>query len=239
MDIECSICDGTGFRVDEDTNTAYPCVCRHQRILARRTKALSKRLPKRYRNVSLESTFMHDARARNPAVMRGFEAYLRRIDENLEAGRGLWIFGGVGTGKTELAMLVSKTAMDRGHSVIRYTLPELLATIRGTFNDDSASTYLSLVDSLCTVELLHIDDVGAEQTSPWVLEQLYTIVNARYEEQKSIVLTTNLEDREAMATQIGDRTASRLAEMCDVLPFHGTDFRVEGDDLVATDRRTG
>jgi DNA replication protein DnaC len=74
------------------------------------------------------------------------------------------------------------------------------------------------------VDLLHVDDVGAEQTSAWVLEQLYTIVNTRYEDGRAVMLTTNLAEDELRA-QIGDRTVSRLNEMCTVLPLHGDDQR--------------
>src|SRR4029079_11803734 len=77
---------------------------------------------------------------------------------------------------------------------------------------------------LCAVDLLHVDDVGAEQTSPWVLEQLYTIVNTRYEDGRAVMLTTNLAE-DALREQIGDRTVSRLGEMCTVLPLHGEDQR--------------
>jgi DNA replication protein DnaC len=58
-----------------------------------------------------------------------------------------------------------------------------------------------------------------------VLEQLYTIVNARYEEERSIVITTNIEAPEQLAAQIGERTVSRLEEMCTVLPLFGEDGR--------------
>jgi DNA replication protein DnaC len=74
---------------------------------------------------------------------------------------------------------------------------------------------------------LHIDDVGAERTNEWVLEELYSIVNARYEEQRSIVITTNILDREALCEQITERTVSRLTEMCDELPLLGDDRRLE------------
>jgi hypothetical protein len=57
-----------------------------------------------------------------------------------------------------------------------------------------------------------------------VLEQLYAIVNARYEEERAIVLTTNL-DRDALADQINERTVSRLEEMCEILPVMGADHR--------------
>jgi DNA replication protein DnaC len=57
-----------------------------------------------------------------------------------------------------------------------------------------------------------------------VLEQLYAIVNARYEGERSMVITTNL-DREALVEQINERTVSRLEEMCEVLPVWGGDNR--------------
>ena len=74
-----------------------------------------------------------------------------------------------------------------------------------------------------------MDDVGAEQTSPWVLEQLYTIVNTRYEDGRAMVLTTNLR-RDALCDQVGGRTVSRLFEMWgDPIPMFGHDRRVELD----------
>ena len=101
---------------------------------------------------------------------------------------------------------------------------DLLAEIRATFEADADGSYVSLLDRLAAVDLLHVDDVGAEKTSAWVLEQLYAIVNARYEEERSIVITTNLE-REELAAQIHERTVSRLEEMCTVVPLFGQDAR--------------
>jgi len=58
-----------------------------------------------------------------------------------------------------------------------------------------------------------------------VLEQLYAIVNERYEAQRSMVVTTNL-DQPALEEQIGPRTVSRLVEICgDPLPLFGEDLR--------------
>jgi DNA replication protein DnaC len=156
--------------------------------------------------------------------VRAVKAFVRDVDGNLDRGRGLWLYGSVGTGKTTLAMLVSKAALDAGRSVAIYSLPRLLAEIRTTFDDDNDRTYTVLLDRLAEVDLLHIDDVGAEKTSEWVLEQLYAIINARYEEERSVLITTNLE-RDALAEQITERTVSRLEEMCEVLPLWGADAR--------------
>ena len=71
------------------------------------------------------------------------------------------------------------------------------------------------------------DDVGAERSNDWVLEELYSIVNGRYEEQRSIVITTNIDDRDALGEQVTARTVSRLIEMCEELPVLGRDRRMD------------
>jgi DNA replication protein DnaC len=215
------ICDGSGMVVDDDHRLAAPCRCRGLIVGERRARGLSNAIPKKYRGVSFDRPPITDMPAATVQVVR---AYLRNLDQRLEEGRGLWLYGDVGTGKTTLAMLVSKTALEAGRSVAIYSLPRLLAEIRDTYEEGSRHSYTDLLDRLAEVDLLHIDDVGTEKTSPWVLEQLYAIVNSRYEEQRSIVLTTNL-DREALAEQINPRTVSRLEEMCEELPLFGADHR--------------
>jgi DNA replication protein DnaC len=111
-----------------------------------------------------------------------------------------------------------------GRSVAIYSLPRLLNEIRDTHRAERS--HVELLDRLTAVDLLHIDDVGAERSTDWVLEELYSIVNARYEDQRSIVITTNL-DYDELSAQIAARTVSRLAEMCDQLPLEGVDRRVE------------
>ncbi|HZO36337.1 MAG TPA: ATP-binding protein [Solirubrobacteraceae bacterium] len=214
-------CDGSGFLVDDETRTAVPCGCRTQLVSRRRAGSLSAVIPKRYKEVGFDR---NPVTAMPEPVLRPIRAYVRKIDENLDQGRGLWLFGEVGTGKTTLAMLVAKAALDAGRSVAIYSMPRLLNEIRRTYDDGSDSSYLALFDRLAAVDLLHIDDVGAERSSPWVLEQLYSIVNARYEAERSMTITTNL-DLEPLAEQIGDRTVSRLKEMCEAIPIHGTDHR--------------
>ncbi len=229
MDDRCpfDLCDGTGFVVDEATNDARDCRCRAQRVSRARARSLSGVIPRRYRGVSFDRPPVTEIA---PAVTAVVRRYVGRIDDQVAAGRGLWFFGSVGTGKTTLAMLVSRHALEAGHSVAIYSLPRLLAEIRTTFDDDRDNSYVDLLDRLTSVDLLHIDDVGAEKTSPWVLEQLYAIVNARYEDERSVIITTNLE-RDELAGQINERTVSRLEEMCEVLPLWGADARQQRHDV--------
>jgi DNA replication protein DnaC len=217
------VCDGTGFVYDESTNTAYDCRCRPQRLAQARARSLSAVIPRRYRDVAFERAPVTEI---EPQVVAATRRYANRIDEQLSAGRGLWFMGPVGTGKTTLAMLVSKAALKAGRSVAIYSLPRLLNEIRETAHGAERS-HVDLLDRLTAVDLLHIDDVGAERTTDWVLEELYSIVNARYEDERSMVITTNILDREALCEQISERTVSRLTEMCDELPLLGDDRRMD------------
>lgn len=220
------LCDGSGFVFDAATNTASDCRCRAQRVSRARARSLSGVIPRKYRGVSFDRPPVTEIAAPVTAAVRRF---VNRIDENVDDGRGLWFFGSVGTGKTTLAMLVSSHALEAGHSVAIYSLPRLLAEIRTTFDDDRGNSYTGLLDRLTSVDLLQIDDVGAEKTTDWVLEQLYAIINARYENERSVIITTNLE-RDELAEQINERTVSRLEEMCEVLPLWGTDARRQRPD---------
>jgi DNA replication protein DnaC len=216
------VCDGSGLVYDEATNTAYDCRCRPQRIAQAKARHLSAVIPRRYRDVSFDRPPVTDIDVHVVAATR---RYVDTIDAQLDAGRGLWVMGPVGTGKTTLAMLVSKAALKAGRSVAIYSLPRLLNEIRDTHRAERS--HVDLLDRLTAVDLLHIDDVGAERTNEWVLEELYSIVNARYEDERSVVITTNILDREALCEQVSERTVSRLTEMCDELPLLGHDRRMD------------
>jgi DNA replication protein DnaC len=217
------LCDGSGLIYEEDSNTASDCRCRPQIIATRKARSLSAVIPKRYRDVAFERPPVTEIEPRR--VVDEVRAFATRIGEHLDAGRGLWFMGPVGTGKTTLAILVSKAALAAGRSVAIYSLPRLLNEIRDTHRAERS--HLELLDRLTAVDLLHIDDVGAERTTDWVLEELYSIVNARYEDRRSMVITTNITDRDELCQQITERTVSRLTEMCDELPLLGHDRRMD------------
>lgn len=181
-------------------------------------------IPRRFRGVSLDRKPICDL---DPPVLRDVRAFIRDIDHNLAEGRGRWFFGDVGTGKTSLAMLISMAAEKAGNSVAIYSVPRLLAEIKETYEDGSGRSYQQLFRALCEVELLHLDDLGAEKRTDWVIEQLYAIVNERWQDERSILVTTNLLDLEELRAQLGPRTVSRLAEMCGTpIPIMGADLRM-------------
>ena len=214
------VCDGSGFVFDDSTNTAFDCRCRAARIVMAKARSLSAVIPKRYRDVGFDRWPVTEI---DPPIVAATRRFADSIDSKVQTGRGLWFMGQVGTGKTTLAMLVSKAALEAGCSVAIYSLPRLLNEIRDTHRAERS--HVDLLDRLTAVDLLHIDDVGAERTTDWVLEELYSIVNARYEDERSMVITTNIVDHAALCEQIAERTVSRLTEMCDQLPLGGEDQR--------------
>jgi DNA replication protein DnaC len=219
-------CDGSGWILGPE-DVARPCECRERRVSRARSRGVASVIPAKYRGVSFDRPPVTQFDTTVVGVVR---EYVERLDENLEAGHGLWLMGDVGTGKTSLAMLVSKAALEAGRSVAIYSLPRLLARIRRTYDAEAGEqSYLEFFQRLTAVDLLHVDDLGAEKRSDWVLEQLYALVDERYESQRSIVVTTNLEQA-ALEEQIGARTVSRLVEICgDPLPLFGEDLRYRVD----------
>lgn len=228
------ICDGSGWILGPE-DVARPCDCREERLSRGHNRGISSVIPARYRGVSFDRPPVADMARdlQTKAAVTEVRAFVDDLDRRLGEGRGLWIFGDTGTGKTTLAMLISKAVLEAGRSVAIYSLPKLLARIRRTYDSEpGGDSYLSLFDKLTSVDLLHIDDLGAEKRSDWVLEQLYALVNERYETERSVVITTNL-THEELEEQIGSRTVSRLTEICDEVPLFGSDRRYGSISRVA------
>jgi DNA replication protein DnaC len=181
---------------------------------ARVAGSLRARIPREYESASFEHSNVSGLPRQ---AVQDVRRYVDALPQKLADGDGLWFSGGTGTGKTWLAMLVAKRAIEGGHGVAIYNVPRLLSEIRRTYDGEGVST-LDLLDQLTSVPLLVLDDIGVERSNPWVLEQLYTVINERWQERRSIILTTNL-DRQELNDHIGERAVSRLVGMCDVVPL--------------------
>jgi DNA replication protein DnaC len=242
------VCDGSGWILGPE-DVARPCDCREQRLKKNRSRGVASSLPAKFRGVSFDRPPVSDM-ARDSTTkeaVRATRSYVDTMEQNLAAGKGIWFLGDVGTGKTTLGMLVAKVALERRYSVAVYSTTKLLNRIRSTYGSDRLGAYDAFFEELTSVDLLFIDDLGAERNTDWVIEQLYLIVNERYETERAIMFTANLhqvvEDDTAKSThrkpekrlelrveeEIGRRTFSRLTEMCgDPVMVHGEDRRSEG-----------
>ena len=194
-------CDGSTWILDEESNHSRECRCREQRQRKSVSGGVGTGIGRRFLEVSFER---EPVVSLDPALLRRVRAFTRDIGRNLEDGKGLWFDGPVGTGKSSLAILVAKAAKEAGRSYAVYPMPRLLAEIKRTFDRDSSDSYMGFFRRLCTVDVLVLDDLGAEKQTEWVLEQLYSIVNERWQDRRSIVVTTNIPDPdpEAPARQL-------------------------------------
>ena len=140
---------------------------------------------------------------------------------------GLYMTGAPGTGKTVYAsklMLhvayyreVNKDKRWRSFEFI--SVPELLVELKTTYEPDSGSTEIQVINKYSGCDFLVLDDISAERTNEWAFQALYLIINRRYEWLRTTIFTSNL-SLEALAEKLGDdRIPSRINSMTKVKVF--------------------
>jgi len=156
-------------------------------------------------------------------------ATVKRLEKTTDS---LYLTGPRGTGKTHMAAaivreIVSDKTPSHSLSGVQWTsAPDLLLEIRATFRDGSERSEMGIIEQYSDCRLLVLDDLGAEKTSEWSLQTLYTIIDRRYREERQTIITSNL-SLDELAAQVDDRIASRLSELCRVVVLAGADRRVK------------
>lgn len=154
---------------------------------------------------------------------------LQKLTEvSRETRRGAYIHGAVGSGKTHAAYAIAEHVEQVMKApVLFWNTTELFAAMKDDFDKRRQyAEYETTISKLLQFTgLLFLDDIGSEKPSEWVAEQLYLLVNRRYERGFVTFFTSNLAIAE-LSEKLGDRTASRIAEMCDIYPLTGADRRI-------------
>ncbi len=193
---------------------------RDARVTALRERSgLSKRM-KGYTIANFRPTISNAAGLARVKV----DGYLENWEENREAGRGLYFCGGVGTGKTHLAVAVMNELIRRKRIPSLFvTVPELLDNLRETYNKPGRNLD-EWMDAVQNADFLVLDDLGSERPTEWVRERIFVIVNYRYREALPTLFTSNIGPKD-LAEQLGERTASRIIAMCEWIQLEGEDYR--------------
>ena len=180
-------------------------------------------LSKRLKGYTLDNFRIDASNAAGRAWTKA-DDYVKNWKENQETGRGLYFCGGVGTGKTHLAVAVmNELIQSKRVPSLFVTVPELLDNMRGTYNDPGRNLD-EWMDAVKNADFLVLDDLGSERPTQWVQERLFVIINHRYREALPTIFTSNV-GPENLPTQLGERTASRIIAMCEGVELEGDDYR--------------
>lgn len=148
------------------------------------------------------------------------------IDNFDNEKESLFFYGDSGLGKTFLSNCIAKELLDRGKVVLYRTAPDLIEGLRlNKLNSDNDS-YFEYTDLLRECDLLIIDDLGTEPITPFSLQEIFSIVNARLLANKKLIISTNLPLSEVMNIY-PERLCSRILGNFKLLNFYGEDIRIK------------
>jgi DNA replication protein DnaC len=166
-------------------------------------------------------TFENDDGA-NDRISRICRNYAENFETMLAEGKGLLLFGAVGTGKTFGAACIANALIDKGYPCLVTNFARLVNSIGGMF--EGRQDY---IDSLDRFDLLVIDDLAAERDTEYMGEIVQNIIDARYRAKKPLIVTTNLtaDELKRPADMRRQRVFSRLFEMCIPIEVQGADRR--------------
>jgi DNA replication protein DnaC len=234
----CTICGDTGWKtvILSDDKRVTPCECR---LRLRSERLLSQaRIPPHYKSCDFDSYAVEGSqRGAAPAKI----AASKFVEQYPLDKTGLLLIGPSGAGKTHLAVAILKElTLKKGIPCLFCDYRDLLKQIQNSYNPSVEVTELELLGPVFETEVVVLDDLGAVVPTGWVWDTVSVILNTRYNENRTTIITTNFQDGPAAAIagtrsnerqpmtlgdRIGERMRSRLCEMCRVVDLDAPDYR--------------
>jgi DNA replication protein DnaC len=245
----CPLCNGTGWKpagVAATQSSAERRVTRCDCQLRARAQSLlaAARIPRRYEHCEL-ANYDTDFPGAHPSLADALflaSSFAKKCDPR--GDKGLLIIGKIGTGKTHLAVgIIKDLIVGRGVSCLFYDYRELLKEIQNSYNSTVQTTELEVLRPVFETDVLVLDELGAVKPTEWVWDTVSLILNTRYNDNRTTIITTNFDDQpaagatgsmspvrsatrgETLGDRIGERMRSRLHEMCRIISLDGADFR--------------
>jgi len=123
--------------------------------------------------------------------------------------------GASGAGKTHLAVALCRELHRRGEAALFVCVPDLLYRMREAMQYPEQAA--ELADAVESADVLVLDDLGAERSTEYAEEQIFRIVNARYNAARPLVVTTNIADTAGQSLHA--RVVRRLMDGAFILDF--------------------
>ena len=240
----CPICEDTGLRIvdrPDGNRVAVECACRAARRTQRTVEQA--RIPQRYAHCSLDEYVTNFAGANRSLGSAHMMAKKFVQSYPFETnGNGLLLTGSIGVGKTHLAVgILQALIADRGAKGLFFDYRDLLKQVQNSYNRNVNATELEILKPVFDAEVLVLDELGASKPTDWVWDTVAHILNTRYNDRRTTIITTNYPNlapaagelsgpraavrEETLGDRIGERMRSRLQEMCVVVEMNGQDFR--------------
>ena len=185
----------------------------------------------RYRNSRFENLDM-DRPADFVRTVARCKKYCENWDKVKADGMGMYLYGDVGTGKTELTACIGNYLLDRSVPVLFTNFLEIGKQIKKTITDHSM-TESAFIERLAKVDLLIIDDLGTEiivknGERAWIQDKIYDIINKRYINRMPTIFTSN-ETIPDLVDNCGlmKKTADRIGAMSTAkIELKGVSYRI-------------
>ncbi len=228
---ECQACRGSGWIFSEENGIERVRVCNCRKLESFLAGSERANIPVRFSGVELKSFFPDQEQPSQNKVLQAASDFVR--DYPAVSG-GLLLQGPTGTGKTRILCSMANELLKKGFSDLLYfDWNDLVRDSRGS--EDAAGRrdfnyFFSLFQRLAEVELLILDELGSARLTPWLEENLFFLVNRRYNNNRITLFASNffderLNNEELLVERIGARARSRIYEMTRVLVVQGFDYR--------------
>lgn len=187
-----------------------------------RKKRIAELRARGYRQDHIKHMTFKNDNGNNPKIMQVMQNYVDNFDKFKAEGKGLLLYGGVGTGKTYAAGCVCNALEEKQIAAYMTDFRKISNMLLNTFNSKQ-----DIMDDLNRFDLLVFDDLGAERKTEYMQEVVYSVIDARYIAGLPFIVTTNLtlEEIKAPKTIEEARCYDRILERCHPVEVTGASQR--------------